>query len=57
LSRLASEGAAVLVSSHTAEVAEICDRVLIMQGGETVWEGTQSELHDAAPVPAWGVRR
>jgi ABC-2 type transport system ATP-binding protein len=56
LSRLAGEGAAVLLSSHNmAEVAEICDRVLIIQGGRTVWDGTQSELHDAAPVPAWRV--
>jgi ABC-2 type transport system ATP-binding protein len=56
LSRLAGEGVAVLVSSHNmAEVAEICDRVLIIQDGRTVWEGTQAELHDAAPVPAWRV--
>ena len=56
LRRLAERGVAVLVSSHNmAEVAEICDRVLIIHGGRTVWEGTQADLHVAAPAPAYRV--
>ena len=56
LRSLAEDGVAVLVSSHNmAEVAEICDRVLIIHEGRTVWEGTQTSLHDAAPAPAFRV--
>ena len=43
----------MLVGSHNmAEVAEICDRVSIIHEGHTVWEGTQSDLHLAAPAAA-----
>ena len=56
LRSLAERGVAVLVSSHNmAEVAEICDRVLIIHEGRTVWQGTQAELHVAAPAPAYRV--
>jgi ABC-2 type transport system ATP-binding protein len=56
LRTLAEGGVAVLVSSHNmAEVAEICDRVSIIHQGSTVWEGNQTDLHLAAPVPAWRV--
>lgn len=56
LRALAADGVAVLVSSHNmAEVAEICDRVSIIHEGHTVWEGTQSDLHLAAPAPAYRV--
>jgi ABC-2 type transport system ATP-binding protein len=52
----ADSGVAVLVSSHNmTEVAEICDRVLIMREGREVWEGSQADLQAAAPVPAWRV--
>ncbi len=54
LTRLAADGVAVLVSSHNmAEVAEICDRVQIIHRGRRVWDGTRTQLHDAAPAPAW----
>jgi ABC-2 type transport system ATP-binding protein len=56
LREMAAQGVAVLVSSHNmAEVAEICDRVLIIHEGGTVWEGTQAGLHAAAPAPAYRV--
>jgi ABC-2 type transport system ATP-binding protein len=56
LRSLAERGVAVLLSSHNmAEVAEICDQVLIIHEGRTVWEGTQADLHVAAPVPAYRV--
>ena len=56
LRSLAERGVAVLVSSHNmAEVAEICDRVLIIHDGRSVWEGTRTDLHVAAPAPAYRV--
>jgi ABC-2 type transport system ATP-binding protein len=56
LRALADRGVAVLLSSHNmAEVAEICDRVLIIHSGRTVWAGTQASLHVAAPTPAYRV--
>jgi ABC-2 type transport system ATP-binding protein len=56
LRALAARGVAVVLSSHNmAEVADICDRVLIIHEGGTVWDGTQADLHAAAPAPAWRV--
>jgi ABC-2 type transport system ATP-binding protein len=50
----ADRGIAVLLSSHNmAEVAEICDYVVIIHAGRTVWAGTQAALHGAAPAPAY----
>lgn len=57
LRELASRGVAVLLSSHNmSEVAELCTRVTIIRDGKTVWEGTQAELHEAAPTPTFRVR-
>lgn len=54
LRNLAAQGVAVLLSSHNMdEVADICDRVLILHQGRTAWEGSQADLHNAAPAPAW----
>lgn len=54
LRKLAAQGVAVLLSSHNmTEVADICDRVLIIHEGRRVWEGSQTDLHNAAPAPAW----
>lgn len=54
LRNLAADGVAVLLSSHNMdEVAELCDRVLIIHEGRSVWEGSQADLHNAAPAPAW----
>jgi ABC-2 type transport system ATP-binding protein len=56
LRALADRGGAVLLSSHNmTEVAEICDHVLIIDAGRTVWAGTQASLQGAAPTPAYRV--
>ena len=57
LADLAGRGIAVLLSSHNmAEVAELCQQVTIIRDGATVWEGTQAQLHEAAPTPAYRIR-
>jgi ABC-2 type transport system ATP-binding protein len=57
LADLAGRGVAVLLSSHNmAEVAELCQQVTIIRDGATVWEGTQAQLHEAAPTPAYRIR-
>ena len=57
LRELAAQGVAVLVSSHNmTEVGEICDRIHIVHEGFTVWEGSNADLHAAAPAPAWRLR-
>lgn len=45
ISRLAEAGKAVLISSHIlTELAEICDRVAIIEGGQLVAVGTVDEI-------------
>ncbi len=45
LLRLRSEGCAILVSTHLLDTAEkLCDRVVIMQKGRKLSEGTLKEL-------------
>ena len=57
LAELAGRGIAVLLSSHNmAEVAGLCQRVTIIRDGATVWEGSQAQLHEAAPAPAYRIR-
>ena len=47
--RMAAEGVAILMSTHTLEVAEeMCDRVSIILGGKIIAEGTVAELQAAA---------
>jgi ABC-2 type transport system ATP-binding protein len=42
-------GCAVLISTHLLDTAErLCDRVLILQNGELLVEGTVTELHERA---------
>lgn len=56
IGELSARGVAVLLSSHNmTEISEICDRVTIIHGGRTVWEGDQTELHRAAPAPGFRV--
>lgn len=57
LAELAGRGVAVLLSSHNmTEVAELCQQVTIIRDGATVWEGTQAQLREAAPAPAYRIR-
>jgi ABC-2 type transport system ATP-binding protein len=47
---IAGAGAAVLVSSHMLHlVEEICHRVLILQRGQAVLEGTLAEIRAGLP--------
>jgi multidrug efflux pump subunit AcrB/ABC-type multidrug transport system ATPase subunit len=56
LSRLA-RGRVVLFSTHVVEdVAVACDRVLVMRGGEIVYDGEPAELAATAAGRVWQVR-
>lgn len=51
LQRLRDEGCAILVSTHQLDTAErLCDRVIIVQGGCKVAEGTLAELQQQAQM-------
>jgi ABC-type sugar transport system ATPase subunit len=53
IANAAASGAGILVcSSDAKELATICDRVLVMRGGEVVAEMTRSKLSEAALVRA-----
>ena len=48
--KTAQEGASVIVSSHMLHlVEEICDRVLIVQNGKKILEGTLEEIRAGVP--------
>ncbi len=48
--RTAEEGAAVIVSSHMLHlVEEVCSRILILQHGQKVLEGSLSQIRQAIP--------
>ncbi len=48
--RTAEEGAAVIVSSHMLHlVEEVCSRILILQHGKKVLEGSLSQIRQALP--------
>jgi ABC-2 type transport system ATP-binding protein len=54
---IAASGGTVFLSSHNmAEVAEICDSVVIIHEGRKVWDGTLEQLRDQAPVAAYRLR-
>jgi lipooligosaccharide transport system ATP-binding protein len=47
LERLKAEGVTLIVTTHYMEEAErICDRLVIMDGGAIVAEGTPAELRE-----------
>jgi len=48
--RIASAGAAVLVSSHVMDEAERCDRLLLMRDGVFIADGTPTEIKEKAGV-------
>ena len=51
LHRLRSEGAALLISTHQLDTAEkLCDRVVIMQQGKKLAEGSVGELRQQAAM-------
>ena len=54
---IADSGGTVFLSSHNmAEVAEICDSVVIIHEGRKVWDGTLEQLREQAPVAAYRLR-
>jgi ABC-2 type transport system ATP-binding protein len=54
LREIAGRGGTVFLSSHNmAEVAEICDSVVIIHEGSVVWDGTLERLRDEAPAAAY----
>jgi ABC-2 type transport system ATP-binding protein len=54
LRRLASDGTAVLLSSHLiGEVEGICDSFTVLRRGRVVWSGSAAELRDQAPGSAY----
>ena len=56
LVELRAEGRAVLLNSHLlGEVAEVCDRVVVLRAGQVVGEGSPAEL-EAAHRPLYELR-
>lgn len=54
LREVAGRGGTVFLSSHNmAEVAEICDSVVIIHEGRVVWDGTLERLREQAPAAAY----
>jgi ABC-2 type transport system ATP-binding protein len=47
---LAEEGVTVIVTTHFMEEAEYCDRVVIMDAGRVLAEGTPAEIRAHAPA-------
>lgn len=51
---LADDGVTVFLSSHNmSEVDEVCDSVVIVDRGRTVWDGTLEQLRAEAPAPTY----
>jgi ABC-2 type transport system ATP-binding protein len=49
---LAAGGVTALICSHNmAELEGLCDRVTVMTGGRSVWEGSMERLRAEAPAP------
>jgi ABC-2 type transport system ATP-binding protein len=48
--KMAASGASVIVSSHMLQlVEEVCDRILILQHGKKILEGTLEEIRAGVP--------
>jgi ABC-2 type transport system ATP-binding protein len=52
ITALASNGVTVIVTTHFLSEAEYCDRVLILDDGKVLAQGTPAELRALAPVQA-----
>jgi ABC-2 type transport system ATP-binding protein len=54
LRRLASEGTAVLLSSHLIGATEdVCDSYTVLRHGRVVWSGSSAQLREQAPGSAY----
>ncbi len=49
ITALAEEGVTVIVTTHFMEEAEYCDRVVILDSGQVLAEGTPAEIRGRAP--------
>jgi ABC-2 type transport system ATP-binding protein len=49
ITRLAADGVTVIVTTHFMEEAEYCDRVLVLDAGKVLAEGTPAEIRARAP--------
>jgi ABC-type multidrug transport system, ATPase component len=47
---LADQGVTIIVTTHFMEEAEYCDRIIIMDAGRTLAQGTPAEIRAHAPV-------
>ena len=53
ITSLAEQGVTVIVTTHFMEEAEYCDRVIILDGGRTLAEGTPAEIRAHAEAKTW----
>jgi ABC-2 type transport system ATP-binding protein len=56
IDELAARGTTVLVSTHYMEEAEYCHRLLLMNRGRVIAQGTPAELRSLMTEPTWSVR-
>ena len=50
ISALSDQGVTVIVTTHFMEEAEYCDRIVIMDGGRDLAQGTPAEIRAHAPA-------
>ncbi len=50
ISALSEQGVTVIVTTHFMEEAEYCDRIVIMDGGRDLAQGTPAEIRSHAPM-------
>jgi ABC-2 type transport system ATP-binding protein len=50
ITALAEQGVTVIVTTHFMEEAEYCDRVVIMDAGQLLVQGTPAEIRALAPI-------
>src|SRR6202035_3514484 len=50
ITALAEQGVTVIVTTHFMEEAEYCDRVVIMDAGRLLAQGTPAEIRTLAPA-------
>ena len=56
IDQLAARGTTVLVSTHYMEEAEFCRRLLLMNRGRVIAEGTPAELRALATEPVFALQ-
>lgn len=54
ITTLAQQGVTVIVTNHFMEEAEYCDRIVIMDSGQVLAEGTPAEIRTRVPIEHGG---